>query len=151
MRGLQGILISLALISLALVALACRDPYPMEHEFLAGPVDTAHERLRRYSLEDQYKIFRYGNDRLEPPWSGLAMPIAERGVEALPFIMKQLDSDRSDLTLRDNLQILADMADMKTYDVKSDASVMTILESRILTVTTWQSSCQRLLRIIKEN
>ena len=124
----------------------------MEHEFLAGPMDTEIERLRHYSLEDQYKIFRYGNDRIEPPRSQLARPIAERGVEAIPFIMKQIDSDRSDIALRDTLQILADMARMKTYDVKSDASLMTILESRILMATTsWKSTCQYLLGVIKEN
>src|SRR5262245_59301707 len=103
MRGLQGILISLALVSLALVTLACRDQYPMEHNFLAGPMDTEIERMRHYFLEDQYKIFRYGNDRIEPPDSQLARPIAERGVEAIPFIMKQIDSDPSDIALRDTL------------------------------------------------
>ena len=41
--------------------------------------------MRSASLEDQYKIFRYGMDKREPPASWLAEPIAARGSSAIPF------------------------------------------------------------------
>ena len=59
------------------------------------------DRVRQYSLEDQYRIFRYGNDVVEPPLLGLAEPIAERGATAIPFLQKQLNAEPDDTTVRD--------------------------------------------------
>ena len=50
------------------------------------------DRFRQYSLVDQYKIFRYGVEAVEPPLMGLADPIAERGASAVPFLLNQLTS-----------------------------------------------------------
>src|SRR4051812_34884047 len=96
----------------------------IEKQFFAGPASTRIERLRQYSLEDQYRIFRYGNDRFEPPLLGLAKPIAERGRTAVPFLLEKLNSNPDDITVRDALQIFETMSSTKSYEVKSDLPVM---------------------------
>jgi hypothetical protein len=50
----------------------------LEQAFFNKPLGDRLQRLRGYSLEDQYKIFRYGNDVIEPPLMDLADPIAEK-------------------------------------------------------------------------
>jgi hypothetical protein len=60
------------------LALGC-ESHDTEKNFFKQPLANRVERLRQYSLVDQYKIFRYGNDMREPPFMDLAIPIAERG------------------------------------------------------------------------
>jgi hypothetical protein len=75
------------------------------------------ERLRRYSLEEQYRIFRYGNDRIGPPIMELAKPLAERGDTAIPFLYAQLRRAADDQTLRDILLVFETMTRLRTYDL----------------------------------
>jgi hypothetical protein len=90
--------------------------------------------MRQYSLEDQYRIFRYGNDRREPPDLALVTPLAEKGAEAIPFLTEQLKSSTDDLAVRDIMYILEDMLRLKTYDVKADTALLNILDGRISTM-----------------
>ena len=79
------------------------------HVVFDGPPATRIHQVRQYSLEDQYRIFRYGNDVVEPPLFGLAEPIAERGATAIPFLQKQLNAEPDDTTVRDLLLIFQEM------------------------------------------
>jgi hypothetical protein len=109
------------------------------------------ERMRQYSLEDQYRIFRYGNDKIEPPDLALANPIAEKGASAIPFLTEQLKSSTDDLAVRDILLILRTMLRFNTYEVKQDAALMSVLEKRISTMKSadWQGFCREKLENIK--
>jgi len=99
--------------------------------------------MRQYSLEDQYKIFRYGNDYVEPPLMNLADPIAERGATAVPFLLNQLNAEKNDTVVRDTLLIFETMAVSKSYDVKSDPALMSALDAKIAGMKDrgWQSVC----------
>jgi hypothetical protein len=55
------------------------------------------------------EIFRYGNDQKEPPAMELAGPIAERGGEAVPFLLNKLNVDKGDIAVRDILLIFETM------------------------------------------
>jgi hypothetical protein len=122
----------------------------MERGFFDQPPETRLERLKQYSLEDQYKIFRYGNDVVHPPTTNLAIPIAERGIAAMPFLKAKLQQENDDTSLRDILRILDEMVWRKAYDVKSDDGLIRYLTARIgaMKHRDWQPILERMLRII---
>ena len=88
--------------------------------------------MGQYSLDDQYRIFRYGSDRFEPPIMGLARPIAEKGKTVIPFLLGKLSPQPDDVTVRDVLTVFETMSAIKSYDVKSDGVVMDALRSSVL-------------------
>ena len=128
----------------------CSHP-DLEASFFEKPAEDRIVRLRQYSLEDQYKIFRYGNYRKEPPVMGLASPIAEKGAAAVPFLLKQLGPNADDLAVRDTLLIFEAMAHFKSYDVKSDIALMTTLTSKVTGMKDkeWQKICLEMIKRIK--
>lgn len=116
-----------------------------------GPPGTRVERVRKYSLEEQFKIFRYGVEKVEPPLMGLADPIAERGVTAVPFLLNQLNSKPDDAITEDALLIFERMAFSKSYDVKSDAGLTSLLQKRISAIRDkeWRKICEKQFERIK--
>ena len=88
-------------------------------------------RLRQYSLEDQYKIFRYGNDKMQPRDWTLADPIAERGAPVIPFLTAKLNSSADDLTVYDVLIILWEMDRLKAFQPAQETTLMHFLEDRV--------------------
>lgn len=136
-----------------LLVVGCEDR-DLEQKFFNQLAATRLERMRQYPLADQYKTFRYGNDKREPPAMSLADPIAERGATAVPFLLDQLNSHPDDdIALRDILLIFETMATSKSYDVRSDASLMTTLTSRVsgMKGTLWQDNCIKMLQRIKDS
>src|SRR6266446_3549865 len=83
-RMLKTMSIRVVLAFAWLLVVGCEDR-DLEQKFFSQPAATRLERMRQYSLADQYKIFRYGNDKREPPAMSLADAIAERGAAAVPF------------------------------------------------------------------
>ena len=134
-----------------LLMLGCGS-HDLEKNFFRQPLANRVERLRQYSLADQYKIFRYGNDRKEPPFRDLANPIAERGATAVPFLLSRLNSKPDDIAVRDILLIFETMAASKSYEVKSDAALMVTLTSSVSRMKDhgWRDVCQKILQRIKD-
>ena len=130
---------------------ACDGRYQLERSFFREPAGATVERLRRYELPDQYKIFRYGIDRIEPPAFELADPIAERGPIAVPFLLEQLNGTPNDKTVNDVLLIFMAMARLKTYDVQRDLALMETLSSKISTMRDpfWKTEAMRSLENIR--
>jgi len=124
-----------------------------ERQFFDNPSNDRLNRLRQYDLEEQYKIFRYGNDKIEPPLTELAAPIAGRGAEAIPFLLAKLNSASDDLTIRDIIQIFQTMASFGFYDVKSDQKLMNQLTFKVSQMNdrAWQKVCIGMLQQIKAN
>ena len=131
---------------------ACDSRYRVERTFFGEPVTTRVERLRRYDLPDQYRIFRYGMDRREPPDAELAGPIAERGKAAVAFLLDQLTLTPGDKTVSDVLLIFEAMARLKTYSVRADIALMTTLTSRVsgMKDSFWRAEATRTLESIKQ-
>jgi len=121
------------------------------HVVFDGPAAMRIDRVRQYPLEDQYRIFRYGNDVVEPPILDLAKPIAERGATAVPFLLKQLDAHSDDTTLRDLLVIFQEMELSKSFEVKADPALMDKLDIRVRAIkdNEWRAICSKMLRRIK--
>jgi len=144
--------LSLALFLACFVALGCRDHH-LERHFFDQPPGSRIERLRRYSLDDQYKIFRYGNDIKEPPAMELARPIAERGASAVPFLVGRLKTSADDIAVRDILLIFESMEASGTYNVKADTALMAVLTSKVSQMKDkeWQAICLKRLRNISDS
>ena len=134
------------------IALGC-ESHGLEESFFKQPLANRVERLRQYRLEDQYKIFRYGMDRKEPPLMDLSIPIAERGATAVAFLQDQLSSTSDDITIRDILIVLERMASYHTYDVKSDTALMTTLASKVSGMKDkgWQPICLKGIQQIRDS
>ena len=142
----------LTLFLASFVALGCRDHH-LEKEFFDKPPADRVERLRQYSLDDQYKIFRYGNDVKEPPTMELAGPIAERGASAVPFRVDQLKSTADDIAVRDILLIFERMEASGSYNVKADTALMGVLGSKVsgMKDKDWQATCLKKLQRINDS
>jgi hypothetical protein len=125
----------------------------LEKTFFAGPAASRVERSREYSLPDQYKIFRYGNDQIEPPAMQLALPIAERGRAAVPFLTDQLKGSKDDVEVRDILLIFERMDSAGRYMVHAHARLMKLLDSRVSAMKDqdWRATCTKMLQRIKAN
>jgi hypothetical protein len=133
-----------------LLWLGC-DNHRLEEKFFEQPLGTRLERLKQYSLEDQYRVFRYGNDVVHPPLTDLADPIAAQGSAAVPVLLDRLKADESDFTVRDTLLIFERMSSSKIYDVKSDSAVLAALTSKVSTVKDqdWRATCVKILDQIR--
>src|SRR5437016_4759081 len=60
-----------------------------------------HAEMKKFPIDKQVDYYLIGMGYVHPPEMGLSEDIAERGKEALPYLMKRLqeedDSDRMDL------------------------------------------------------
>jgi len=122
----------------------------LEKKFFNLPAAERSAVMRSASLEDQYKIFRYGMDKREPPASWLAEPIAARGSSAIPFLTEQLESSADDAAVRDILLVLRRMAEFRTYDVKRDTNLTGLLHKKISSLKSawWRNYCEEDLQQI---
>jgi hypothetical protein len=124
--------IGVGIVVVCLVLSSCGGEQRPEKNFFEQPLGSRVERQRKYSLPDQYRIFRYGNDEIHPPLMDLAEPIAERGAAAVPFLLDRLREAGNDVTaIRDILLIFETMAASGSYDVKSNKLVMDALQNSI--------------------
>jgi hypothetical protein len=129
----------------------CRSRRLEKDFFFKNPPATRIQRLRRYSLEDQYRLFRYGNDKFEPPLTGLAEPIAEKGKTVVPFLLGKVGPGTDDIAVRDVLLVFETMSSIRSYDVKSDELIMNTLRSRISTMNDdgWKTVGSHMLQRIE--
>jgi hypothetical protein len=150
-RMSKAMSILFTLILACFMALGCREHHLEKDFFDKSPGDRV-ERLRQYSLDDQYKIFRYGNDHIEPPTMSLAPPTAERGASAVPFLVDQLKATTDDIAVRDIVLIFETMEDSGSYNVKADTALMRVLGSKVsgMKDRDWQAICLKQLQGINE-
>lgn len=111
---------------LLIAASACRAE-TVEKDFFEQSIPTRMERLEHYSLEQQWDIFRYGNQVIHPPPTGLALPIAKRGKPALDHILGQLEQSGKDLDFRDSLVVFQTMQWGGHYDICGDSTAMAVI------------------------
>jgi len=81
----------------------------VEDEFFRGDIATRSQRLADYPMEQQWRIFLYGNQERHPPATGLAAVLARGGEPMLRFILKELESTKRDLDYRDSMVVFQSM------------------------------------------
>jgi len=82
----------------------------------------------RYSFEEQYGIYLYGNQVQHPPAIYLADPFAAQGKSIVSLLSDRLRAATDDLTIRDIVMVFSAMSRAKTYDVAGDEHLMKLLE-----------------------
>ena len=81
----------------------------------------------RYSFDDQYAIYLYGNQVQHPPAIYLADPFAARGQSIVLPLSDRLKAATDDLTIRDIVMVFSAMSRDKTYNVSGDERLMKLL------------------------
>lgn len=104
---------------------------PVERQFFKGDIPSRIERLEAFPLDQQWNIFRYGNQVIHPPATSLALPIAKRGKPAVVYILGQLEQSENDLDFRDSLVVFQTMQWGNHYDVcGDDAAIQAIRDNQ---------------------
>ena len=107
----------------ALVVLSCRADDQAE-AFFSGDASSRIDRLDRLPMDQQWKIFKYGNQVRHPPATVLASPIAKRGKVAVYYILDDLNGSESDLDYRDALVIFQTVQWGGYYNVCGDGTAL---------------------------
>jgi len=138
------------LIAVFLISSGCSFNSP-EHDFFSLSSNEMKQKFSEYPLEDQYRLFRYGNDELEPPYTELADQIAKQGDKAVPFLSSKLKNETEELGIRDIVLIFEMMAYYTSYNVNEDQLLMGLMSSKVATMTTWKSVAVNMLDRIKSH
>jgi hypothetical protein len=82
----------------------------------------------------------------------LALPIAERGRAALPFLTEQLKASKDDVEVRDLLLVFERMDSIGAYKVHDDPHLITLLTSRISEMKDpgWRDTSLKMLHRIED-
>ncbi len=89
------------------------------------------KNFRNYSIEEQYEIYLFGRQVAKPPAIYLTEVLAERGEEIVPFLRRKLENAKTNITIRDILNIYEEMAWAKNYDFSKDPELMDFIEERV--------------------
>jgi hypothetical protein len=103
----------------------------LEHDFFGKEYDQAGTRIKSYPIADQIKIYLYGMQEISPPKTALSIPIAERGGDAIPDILNQLNTYPTEQNIRDLMVIFEMMQRVGSYDVRHDKLLMKKLDGYI--------------------
>jgi len=128
---------------IALVGVLSCGNHRLEKDFFKHDRDQRVARMENYSIEDQYRIFRYGNDKVEPPMLELAIPLARRGARIVPFLSEQLEISHDDEAVVDILSVFRTMAQLRTYRLQKNSELDSSLRHRIARMKDryWQAFC----------
>lgn len=144
---MQGVFALLVLF----VTASCNQNSSFESDFFSKDSSPAelHELFRACSLNEQYKLYRYGNDVVEPPHIELADLIAERGSTIVPFLANKIANEREEVAVRDILAIFSALQRNGEYDVRSDAYLMALLSKKVTELDEFRFSSSVILEHIK--
>jgi hypothetical protein len=99
--------------------------------FYAKSVKDRIETFSRYSFDEQYAIYLYGNQIQHPPALYLADPFAAEGKGVVDALAKRLAGTSDDLTIRDLVIVFAAMNRQKTYDVRGDGRLRKLVTESV--------------------
>ncbi len=119
--------------------------------FFKMPSNEQIKEFRNYSIQDQYSIFICGNQVIHPPAIYLSQPFALGGEDVVGFLRTKLAEENDDLTIRDIVNVLAEISRSKTYGVGKDSSLMKIVNDRVNTMKNdgWKRITSEMLDEIK--
>lgn len=112
-----------------LVALAGCSAQTVEREFFHGDIPTRNQRLAGYPMEEQWRIFLYGNQVIHPPATGLAAVLARQGEPMLQFILKSLEASKNDLDYRDSMVVFQMMQWHGDYAICDNGDILSRIKN----------------------
>lgn len=125
-------------------------PTKVHRGFFQLPSTERRKHFRDFDLETRYELLIIGSQHVEPPAMDLFDELAESGSEAVPLLRRKLESTKSEPTVRDIVMVFRDMQRFGTYDVRSNASLMALIEKRASEMQgVWKPMTQDMLGQIK--
>jgi hypothetical protein len=105
----------------------------------------------RYSFDEQYAIYLYGNQVQHPPAIYLADPFAAQGKGIVLPLSDRLRTATDDLTIRDIVMVFSAMSRAKTYDVAGDEQLMRLLgeSAKKMKDPDWQALVEKELATLQ--
>lgn len=127
-------------------------PKGVTNEFFWMPPKQRDAAFEKYDFEDQYKIYMYGCQQIEPPTIGLAWPLAREGASIVQPLEAKLRNANDDLTITYIVFVYRVMNDLGTYNVASNKSLMEELREKVSAMQdpTWRVMTENTLLEIRE-
>jgi hypothetical protein len=119
--------------------------------FFEKPTTTQVAKFRLYSIDDQYAIYLYGNQRLEPPAQYLAAPFGAEGRKVVCYLSQRLTRTSSDATIRDIILVFSRMSLERAYNVGKDVKLMQLLKTSLARIRDpgWKKIAEGMLASIR--
>lgn len=127
------------------------EPSQADRDFFRQSTSEQVKKFNEFGPETQYELLIVGNQLVHPPALYLAEEFARQGKAIIPFLRSKLTAANKDATVRDVVAILSEMQRMGSYEVKSDASLMALVEERLATMQgQWKPVTQRMVEEIRK-
>jgi hypothetical protein len=126
-----------AVVGIVLLILSCCTsshaglPKGVSNEFFWMPQEQRDAEFEKYDFDNQYRIYIYGSQHIEPPVIALAWPLAREGGRIVQPLEAKLQTADDDLTIRDIIFVFRVMNELGTYDVAGDKSLMEKLRLKV--------------------
>jgi hypothetical protein len=123
----------------------------LSEAYFKKPLRQTIDEFKTHDLETQYSIYICGNQFRHPPALHLAAPFASQGEPAAIFLKQKLATATGIATIRDILNVYAEMQRQHTYDVKGDTSLLLLFDQKISTIrdSYWRKYCDGIVGEIK--
>lgn len=99
--------------------------------FNNSTTDEQERQFSKYSIEEQYDLFIFGNQVVHPPATYLARQFAKQGPAVVPFLKNKLKAAQEEVTIRDIVLVFSWLAQLKLYDIPKDQELMGLLNQRV--------------------
>lgn len=104
----------------------------LTRDFFRNNTTDEQERLfTKYSLDEKYELFIFGNQVVHPPATYLAYSFAKQGPIIVPFLKSKLKATQDEVTIRDIVLIFSKLAQLRLYDFPKDTELMDLLDKRV--------------------
>lgn len=122
------------------------------HAFFQMPLRDQLTHFTTYSIREQYAIYIYGNQKLEPPALYLARPFGAEGAKVVPLLRERLAAASDDATIRDIVLVFSEMSSQRAVRVAEDQELMRLLTDSVAKMKTpgWKSISEHELERIRE-
>ena len=102
----------------------------MINDFFQKSTSEQLQLFNRYSLEEQYELFLFGNQVVHPPAVYLSQPFAEQGPIIVPFLKSKLETTQKEVTIRDIIAVFHELAGLKLYNFSEDPDLLGLIERK---------------------
>jgi hypothetical protein len=108
-------------------------PNQFVEEFYRKNISTSDQinQFKNYTIEEQYELYKFGNQVVHPPAIYLASVFAQQGAVIVPYIKGVLVTEEDEVSIRDIVLIFSELAQIKLYDFSKDSELMKLLTQKV--------------------
>lgn len=123
------------------------------HAFFQMPLKDRLTHFTTYPIREQYAIYIYGNQKLEPPALYLARPFGAEGAKVVPLLRERLAAASDDATIRDIVLVFSEMSSQGAVRVAQDQKLMRLLTDSVAKMKDpgWRSISEHELERIRSS